>query len=412
MKATLAADQQSFMDLYDQRRLIGIREGMERRSSVEHDDTFIFMLLNRDGSRLGGNIQHWPEYLTPDTSFQTFKYSDSEDVSHTHIGIGQTLRGGFDLMVARSTVQNDQMIASQIVVAVTVTFGLTIIGAIVGFILSRRILHQINGINSVAAKVEAGFLNERVTLGQQRNEFHELAVNINSMLHKISSNQQRMNTLSENLAHELRTPLNRVKKTVYQLSSQCHLDKEGLQLLVEDIRSNIDATMRTFDAVLEIVTANEAMPDKTRFSPIDLVGITKEILALFEPVGEERDIRFLVDLLPQGRVLGERQLILQMISNVIDNALKFTPEGGQVSVGLNHVGANLKLSVSNQCEPLLENLDEIAFTQFQRGSNAREKTGYGLGLPLVKAIATRHDFDVRISQKCRCFTVEFTCPVI
>lgn len=410
IKSALEADLQGFMDLYDQRRLIGVREGMERRSANRNDDTLIFMLLNRDGSRLGGNIENWPAKLIPNGSFQTIEYPKSDSNPIAYIGVGQTLRGGFDFMVARSTAQNDEVITNQILVAVAVTALLTVMGALVGLILSRRILQQINRINSVAAKIEAGYLHERVPLITHRNEFYDLAANINSMLDKISSNQERMNTLSENLAHELRTPLNRIKKTVYRLSSQTHLDQAELERSVDDIRCDVDATMRTFDAVLEIVTTHHAVPDKTRFSSIDLVSLINELLVLFEPVGEERGLTFVVNMLPRGTVLGERQLLLQMISNVIDNALKFAPKDSEVLVELFRDSTKLKLRIANQSEVLPGDVEDMAFTQFQRGANARETKGYGLGLPLVKAIATRHDFDLRIYQDNGRFTVEFSCP--
>lgn len=410
-KIALKADQQGFLDLYDQRRLIGLREGMERRAAILSDQTFIFMLLNRDGTRLGGNIESWPTDLSRNATFENIELKNRDGRIGSYIGLGQELRGGFGFMVARSTDANDQVVANQILLALALTSILTVISGGVGFVMSRRIIRQINAINSVARNVERGFLNERVSLIRQENEFRDLAININQMLEKISSNQLSMNTLSENLAHELRTPLNRVKKTIYQLSTEVGLDQPAVQKLVDTVGQDVDATMQTFDAVLEIVTTNQSGPDKTRFETIDLVGLLDELLVLFEPVGEERKLSFSVRMPAHGYVFGERQLLLQMISNVIENALKFSVDGGTISIDLYKDGANLKVRIENDSDGLLDDIDEIAFTQFQRGANAQEKAGYGLGLPLVKAIATRHDFEVSIFQEQSRFGIEFCCPL-
>lgn len=407
---TLKADLAGFNELYEQRRLIGIREGMVSRQEVTSPSSQIFLLLNKDNSKLGGNIETWPENLAKDAKWQTFKLGNSTGIKTHYRGSVQTLRGGFKFVNARSLETNNALIASLNKTAILATMAISFVSALLGWLFSRRILAQINAINSVASRVEDGFLDDRVALPASQNEFQKLGKNINAMLDKISSHQKRMNAMSEHIAHELKTPLNRIRKSVHAIQKYDAHTSPEIQDSIERIDSEVSQTIRTFDSVLEIVTSHHSISDKTRFQPVDTGVIIGELLTLYGPLADEKLLTIRNNNLPGLTVFGDHTLLMQMFSNVIDNAVKFTDAGGEIVIQSMRLDGHILITFTNDGISLNHAEKDNIFSQFQRSGNAVGTQGYGLGLALVKAIATRHGFDVYLPENSSGFQIEFRCP--
>lgn len=409
---TLEADFAGFMDLYEQRRVIGMREGMERRQGIVSPSSQIFILLHKDGSKLAGNIQDWPENLVEDTNWQTFFLTDEAGLTTRYRGGVKILRGGFRFLNARSVEPNDKLVASLKKTAVLATLAISFLSVIFGVIFVRRILSQIDAVNRVASRVEDGFLEDRVTLSGSQNEFQKLGSNINSMLDKIGSHQKRMNAMSEHIAHELKTPLNRIRKSVHAVQKQNAESPTEIQDAIERIDNEVSETIRTFDAVLEIVTTQQSLADKTNFQPVDTCVVIEELLTLYGPLADEKQLAIQNVCMPDLTVFGDHTLLMQMFSNVIDNAVKFTETNGEIIVRSARQNDRIIINFANDGSCLREDEKDTIFSQFQRAGNAGNTHGFGLGLALVKAIATRHNFDVYLPENASGFQIEFSCPAM
>lgn len=406
---TLNADIAGFTDLYEQRRVIGMREGMERRQEIVSPNAQIFLLLNKDGSKLGGNIDTWPKSLTEKTDWQTFVHAKSTGVETYYRGGAKTLRGGFRFLNARSLEPNKILIASLKKTALIATMAISLLSALLGWLFARRILSQINAVNVVASRVEDGFLDDRVTLSASQNEFQTLGKNINAMLDKIGSHQERMNAMSEHIAHELKTPLNRIKKSVHAIRKHDANVSSEIQDSIERIDDEVSKTIRAFDSVLEIVTTHHSISDKTTFQAVDTSTILDELLTLYEPLADEKHIAIQNNCIAGLSVFGDRTLLMQMFSNVIDNAVKFTDTGGQFAVQSLRRDGHIIINFTNDGNGIGANEKDKIFSQFQRAGNVGDTHGYGLGLALVKAIATRHGFEVYLPESKSGFQIEFQC---
>lgn len=408
----LEADFAGFMDLYEQRRVIGMREGMERRQGLISEPRQIFMLLDRDDTKLAGNINNWPANLSDDTDWQTFGLTDEAGSEAQYRGGVKVLRGGFQFLNARSIDPNEKLVASLKNTAVLATLAISFVSAFFGIIFARRILFQIDAVNGVASRVEEGFLEDRVLLSGSQNEFQRLGANINAMLDKIGSHQNRMNAMSEHIAHELKTPLNRIRKSVHAIQKQGTSNPSDIAAAIERIDDEVAQTIRTFDAVLEIVTTQHSIADKTNFEPVDIGRVIDELFALYGPLADENGLTIRNMCHPDLAVLGDRTLLMQMFSNVIDNAVKFTVKNGTIIVRSALQNERVIINFSNDGIGLTAEEKETVFSQFQRAGSAINTHGFGLGLALVKAIADRHNVEVYLPEGSSGFQIEFSCRAI
>ncbi|MFK8033959.1 MAG: ATP-binding protein [Hyphomicrobiales bacterium] len=406
---TLSADVTGFTDLYEQRRLIGVREGMERRQEIVSPNVQIFLLLNRDGSKLGGNIDKWPDGLAVQTDWQTFVFPNSAGREAHYRGGTNMLRGGFKFLNARNLEPNRALIASLKKAAFLATISIGFLSALLGWLFARRILSQIDAVNIVASRVEDGFLDDRVALSSSPNEFQILGKNINAMLDKIGSHQKRMNAMSEHIAHELKTPLNRIKKSVHAIRKYDANVGPEIQDSIERIDDEVSKTIRAFDSVLEIVTTHHSISDKTSFQPVDTSIVIDELLTLYEPLADEKNIAIHNNCTSGLSVFGDKTLLMQMFSNVIDNAVKFTDIDGVFTIRSLRRDGHVIINFTNDGNGIAGSEKDKIFSQFQRAGNVGKTPGYGLGLALVKAIATRHGFDVHLPESVSGFEIEFRC---
>lgn len=400
--ALLAADLDGFAALYDQRRIIALRQAIEYRAAAATDGEML-LLQDRAGGVLAGTRPDWPndlpilgEGFSPDDA-QVFT-----DAGQNWLGVGRVLPGGFPLLVARSLTPMEATLADLRRAILGLTLGMLAAGAAVGWIAARGIMGRIARINTLADKVAAGALDARLPGPRAADEFGLLETHVHAMLDRIEALNRATHRLSDSIAHELRTPLNRMAQKLGRL--------EGQPELVDDLRAEMRKATRVFDALLDISRAEADQGSGGGLVPLDLSALCLEMADLYEALAEEKGLTLTHDLTPNQLILGDRTLIGQMLANLLDNAVKYCAAGDSIHIDLAQTGSTTRLTLRDTGPGLPADIRAEAFERFTRAERDRNLPGHGLGLALVRAIATRHGAKLTLLDATKGFVLQIDWP--
>ncbi|RYF08286.1 MAG: HAMP domain-containing histidine kinase, partial [Oxalobacteraceae bacterium] len=212
--------------------------------------------------------------------------------------------------------------------------------------------------------------------------YDRLAATLNHSFAEIERLVDSLRTATDALAHDLKTPLTRIRSRL-ELAALGGDQNDAMS----DMRSDLDALLRTIDDTLRLARAETTMASE--FVPVDLAAIVGEAVELFEPVAEDRGLLLNAKVSP-AIVSGVRSLLGQLVTNLIDNAIKYTPPGGLVSVSLGHRRDGLWLIVSDTGPGIHPDQREHALSRFVRLDASRNSEGSGLGLNIALVAARVH----------------------
>ncbi len=398
-RALLAADLDGLAALYDQRRIIALRQAIEYRAAAGAEE--MLLLMDRTRAPLAGTVEGWPEGLP--FLGEGFDPGDTQVFAQggtRWLGVARELPGGFPLLVARSLAPVDATLAALRRAIALITLGMLAVGGIVGWIAARGIMGRIGRLNALADRVAAGDLSARLPGPRAADEFGQLETHVHAMLDRIEALNRATHRLSDTIAHELRTPLTRIAGRLDGLNG----DSEQ----VEALRAEIRGAVRVFDALLDISRA-EADAGAGGLVPLDLSALAAEVAELYAPLAEEAGMALETAIAPGLRVLGDRTLIGQLLANLLDNAVKYCRPGDRITVALED-GPAAVLTVSDTGPGLPADLRGEAFERFTRGEGHAGIKGHGLGLALVRAIALRHGARLDIPPADRGFVLSLRWP--
>jgi len=359
---------------------------IERRLSVPNDDLPIHALIDPSGRYLAGDVD-WPDAAVADGSWRpiaTFKRQHGQPV--TGFGRAVVLRDGAKVLVGRDqtglhTVQS--ALVEAMVAALVVLFAVAIV---LGVLLNRVVLQRIDAIAATARRIIAGNLHERVPLRGEDNELDRLSGVLNSMLDRNETHIDQMRMVTEAIAHDLRLPFQRVKADLERAQSSGDAGERQLALARAD--NEIDGALATFNALLEITRAESGV-GADAFETVDLGDIVRDVVELFGPVAEDKAQALLAQA-ASATVEGHSTLLRQAVGNLVENAIKFSPEGAAIAVRLERDGAAVRLIVEDNGPGIPEGDRATALKPFERLARDRETDGKGLGLALVAACAKLH----------------------
>lgn len=378
-RALLAADLDGLAALYEQRRIIALRQAIEYRAAAATGGEML-VLADRKGGVLAGTRAEWPVLPVSGDGFAVEGAVRFADGGRDWLGVSRVLPGGFPLLVARSLEPVTETLADLRRGIVGLAIALLLAGAAVGGLAARGVMGRIGRINALADRVAAGDLDARLPGPRSRDEFGLLEGHVHAMLDRIQALNRATHRLSDTIAHELRTPLNRMLQKLSRI--------EG-QEVAGELRADMRAAVRVFDALLDISRA-EADQGTGGLLPVDLSAVVGEVWELYAPMAEDKGLICHAEIAPGCRVLGDRNLIAQMLSNLLDNAIKYCAAGDQVRLTLTDDGERHLLRLADTGPGLPPEMAGEAFERFVRADRDRAKPGHGLGLALVRAIAARH----------------------
>jgi len=398
----LSADLDGFAALYDQRRIIALRQAIDYRATAATGDEML-LLLDRNGSVLAGTQQAWPAGLsTEGDGFAVEPAREFRAGSSRWLAVARELPGGFPLLVARSLQPVDDTLAAMRRGMWGLLAAMLVAGGLVGWLAARSVMRRIGRVNDLADRVAEGALNARLPGVRSPDEFGLLETHVHAMLDRIQNLNLATHRLSDTIAHELRTPLNRMLQKLGRI--------EGQEALTADLKAEMRQAIRMFDSLLDISRAEADQGTGGGLTPVELSTVATEVWELYEPVAEEKGLVCTATIAPVLSVLGDRNLIAQMLANLLDNAIKYCSKGDELALTLTEDGDRHLMRVADTGPGLPEAIRGEAFERFVRAERDRGVKGHGLGLALVRAIAARHGARLTMPETKRGFVLEIHWP--
>ncbi len=376
--------------------LFGLKQAIDRRSEVNPNLASVYLLTDRFNNRVAGNLQGWPTLTPAPEGWLDFQIEVPEGDRTTYRGaLGKSLPlpGDFHLLVGREI---DDLQRTQALIQKAIGWGLALtllLGLAGGFLMSRGMLRRIDAINRTTRRIMAGDLSQRISLKGSRDEFDVLAGNLNAMLDQIERLLQGMREVTDNIAHDLRTPLSRMRSRI-EVALLADPDRGEARALLEQTLCDADAMIGSFNALLSIARA-EAGSERAAFEPVDLSEVCRDLADLYAPLAEEKGLTFASACLPGLVLQGNRHLLAQALANLLDNAIKYTPAGGRVTLS-GQPGPVLIVADTGPGIPEAER--ERVLERFVRLDADRSTPGNGLGLSLVNAVAKLHGAVLRLED--------------
>ncbi|CAM2153252.1 histidine kinase [Pararobbsia alpina] len=275
--------------------------------------------------------------------------------------------------------------------------GLVMLVAGVGgvFVWSVRPIRRILEIQRIAQRVVLGDLKQRMPVTGQHDELDMMSGIINHMLGDIEGLVGEVKSVCDAIAHDLRTPLARLHTLLNSLESSYAPDDPKRQTLLQAI-DQTDTLLGRFAALLR-VSEIEQLQRRSGFAELELDGLLSDIHELYAPLAEGKQIDLSLDLRHAVRIHGDRGLLFEAISNLVDNAIKFAPSGGIVRLAVRKARAGtFAIDVCDNGPGIPEEEHEAVQKRFYRGRRNQSEQGHGLGLSIVAAVARLHEFRLEI----------------
>jgi signal transduction histidine kinase len=403
VEATIEAEQSALAERYRNQGLGGLSAFIRERLARQPAGPEIYLLASPDYRPLVGNLSGWPEAEPDEDSWIRFRLGERGREGEVRWASAKVFRltGGFNLLVGRD-MQELEAIRATITRTLAWGLGITVLMALVGgAMMGRSMNNRVGDINRAIRRIMQGDLSQRMPRNESGDEFDQLTGNLNRMLDRIEGLMDGVRQVSDNIAHDLKTPLARLRNRLERLQRQ--LDgggaaagaREDVRTAVDDAMREADALLQTFGALLRIARI-EASARTEGFATVALDALVEDVVELYEPLAEERGQTLEVDVATRGETYGDRDLLFQALANLVDNAIKYAPPDGRVSLALRDHGGDPVVTVTDNGPGVAEESRDRVFERFWRGDDSRTTPGSGLGLSLVDAVASLHGIEVSL----------------
>ena len=367
-------------------------EAIEERLAVDVENDSIYLLVTADTDRrLAGNLNRWPVAWEPTENW--FRTRVVHDGAETEARLHKIELPELRLLIGRDDTERRRL-QQLLTEGVLSTSGIAVTLAFLGAWLMRRAMQaRMRPAFATAAAIAGGDLSSRVALTGRDDEFDRLAATMNTMLDRIGTLMDGVRGVSDAIAHDLRTPIARARAKLEDAlaSAGRPATPEGaaLRAAVERGIADLDGIARIFRALLRIAEA-EAGARRAAFATFDLVPVLADAGEIYEAAAEARGQRLTTELPEKLELSGDRDLLLQAVANLLDNAIKFTPPGGEVRLSATATADGIEVAVEDDGPGMPPTDRGKAGRRFFRADEARATPGSGLGLALVQAVAGLH----------------------
>lgn len=386
--ARINAEIDSILRAYSDGGLSRVSQSLFERASAP-DRYFLYQLETPSGIRLSGDLSAMPAAGTGKVNFDIdARRPDGEVLTVKAEGRIINLGTEARLLVAFDAGERGEIIrriTNAVWTAAAVGLALALIG---GIAVSRAVARRAEQLVDTAEEVMGGNLAKRAPQKGYDDEFDRLAERMNAMLDRLQALVRASRHTGDAIAHDLRSPLSRMRNRLESSLVRPLGEAEARDVVAETIEE-VDGVLTTFNAILRLSRLDEHA--EIRLVRTDVSEIVSEVADLFEPAAEAAGLDFRAEPSRATEVLGDRELIAQAVSNLIDNAIKYTPEGGAIYVSTRRGDDNtVDLIVRDTGFGIEEAERERVKQRFVRMDKARTQPGSGLGLSLVEAVAQVH----------------------
>jgi signal transduction histidine kinase len=402
----IASQMGVFADLSPERRLDAINEYLKQ----DPGRVQLAGLFGSNGRRIAGNLESLPGDLKTDNAVQSAVVDRIDETGREKQAvrlIARSLPSGDVLVIGRNV---DEVGEIARVVGRALALGLVpavLVCLAVGVALSARARKRILEVNARVQRIVAGDLRERLPHRGTGDPFSKLAMIVNGMLDEMETRIHSLAGVGNDIAHDLRTPLTRARLTLERGRTGAKT-LEQLQMVTDKTIDGLDQSLSIVTAILRLAEI-ENSERLAGFGIVALADIVSEVGDMYEPIAEDKGIALLVDSQHELSAHGDRDLLIEAVANLVDNAIKFTPAGGRVEIGLFRGDGENIVRVKDTGSGISEHERNAVLRRFYRSDRVRHTSGLGLGLNLVTAIVKLHGFRFTIVPGSGC-VVEIACP--
>lgn len=356
----------------------------------------VYLLGDFSGNILVGNIADLPPAVLDDASgaVRPIRYTRigrGHDDDHVALVRVMQVDGGFRVVVGRDVGERERFREAfgRAVRAIMIVMG--VLAVVTWWFVSRRVLRRIDQVSATSKRIVAGDLSGRLPVTGARDEFDRLAESLNGMLGRIDDLMKGLKEVSDNIAHDLKTPLTRMRNRVEEALGG-EADPDRYRVALEATIEECDGLIRTFNALLMIARV-ESGSQPAEMAETDLAAIAREVGELYEPVAEERGVALVIEAPGPALVIGNRELLAQALTNLVDNALKYGRAEGRdptIRIAVTADDETVAASISDNGPGIPTADRQRVLGRFVRLEASRSEPGSGLGLSLVAAVARHH----------------------
>jgi signal transduction histidine kinase len=350
-------------------------------------------LFSADGRKIAGNLERFPPGLQMNDSVRSISVERTLPAGmETHVirAIARHMPNGDALVIGREideTKEVSHVVAQALALGLLPAFCLCLLA---GAWLSMRAQKRVEEVNQRVQRIIAGDLRERLPHRDVDDPFSRLTVIVNGLLDEMEAMIRALAGVGNDIAHDLRTPLTRARLALERGRTNA-TTLEQLQSVADKAVANIDQSLTIITALLRLA-AIENSRRSAAFGAVPLHEMLREVCDIYEPIAENKNINLRVHVGHRLNVRGDRDLLLEAVANLVDNAIKFTPEGGEVNIELLRRDSETIVRVSDTGPGISEQEREAVLRRFYRSDKIRSTPGVGLGLNLAAAIVKLHGF--------------------
>lgn len=387
-RSVVSAELTGLADEYERRGLIGLITAIERRLPSASERDALYLLTDRFGNKLVGNLKQWPEHITAGSGWVELELRRADNDQLVPVSAASfRLPGQERLIVGRDAVarqQFDRVLLRSVALALGIALVLSVL---IAWLFTRLVFSRLSDIASTAENIVSGDLSRRMRLRGTGDEFDQVAGTLNNMLDRIEELISNLRTTSNSIAHDLRSPLSRLKQRVEALSDPGKSEQER-EADIARATLEIDHILRVLGQLTEISRA-EAGLGREQFEEVDLQHLVSDVIELYDPVAADQNIQLKVEG-KAASVQGHRPLLSQALSNLLENAMRYAPKDTTITITISEDEQFTQLSVRDQGPGVPpKDLPRLQLP-FVTLDPARTERNAGLGLALVAAITHMH----------------------
>ena len=269
-----------------------------------------------------------------------------------------------------------------------------LVALLAGIVLSLRATRRLNAIHLAIDRVIEGNLHERLPSHRIPDGIGEVVRSVNRMLDEITRLINQLKQVGDNIAHDLRTPL-----TVARIRLERALDEpeEQLRATAQQILDDLNRALTTVTALLRISEIESGL-QRRAFAPIDLTKLCQDVFDFYQPLAEAKSITMTIEAQNRVPFVGDADLLREAMTNLVDNAIKFTPQGGTVQLVVKNGADGPHVEVRDSGPGILPDERDRIFKRFFRSTATRHLPGNGLGLSMAATIVEMHGLSLRLGE--------------
>jgi signal transduction histidine kinase len=377
-----------------------LADAIRNRLANSRVDSNHYGLFTPDGRQVAGDVMVFPSQLAADRQGVTLAHtlSISGKPPVPMVRAMAELRKNGDILLVSRNVSHVFRIRKAIIDAFAMggMFCLAA-GIAVGLAMSMRQMRRVRAIRRATLRISQGDLNQRLPTGGH-DEIDMLSDLVNRMLDEVERLIAEVKGACDGIAHDLRTPLAHVMVLLGNMVQRAELLNDQPMLdLIARARSDTDRLLERFRAILRISEIG-ALKRREGFADVQLDALVREVGELYEPLAESQSIQFVMHVEPMPDIRGDRGLLFEALSNLVDNAIKFTPEGGTVKMELRKTPAGPQVSIADTGPGIPAAEREVVLQRFYRSEKTQHLPGSGIGLSIVSAVLRVHDFTMKMAS--------------